>query len=353
MAGYSTVSRSGDPQPQPLRQRADELLGADARGDLGDGHLDAEPTVQPAPHGRSQLGRADARRVAPFAVRRRERAHDSGGRRVARRADRQVHQPTGLRRGELGQRAETVVRVGRRDEAPRARRPFGSPRAGAARARRPFGSPRAGAARARRPFGSPRAGAARTRRPFGSPRAGAARARRAARVRRPGAAGHQPAGVVAGSGRTPSPTTNSANRPAEGRLRRARTRTPSSACAVESTSPSRWIEARTSPRSYGTSSSVTMASARRRSDAAVSRSSMPRPVTGRHGDRARVQLDQAHGLLGRQVGLVEDDQLGHSVGADLGQHGVDGVDLRHRDRARWRRRRGRAGRPRPRPRACS
>ena len=54
---------------------------------------------------------------------------------------------------------------------------------------------------------------------------------------------------------------------------------------------------------------------------------MPCPVRGRHRDRARVESDEPGGLDRGLVGLVEHHQLGHPVGADLGQHGAHGVDL--------------------------
>ena len=191
----------GGPQPQPLRQRADELLRADARGDLGDRHVDAEPPVQPAPHAPTAARACRCSAGSPARCPTTRAPARPRRRRVARRADREVHDPTGLRRGDLGECAETVVRVGRGDETARALGPRFS-------SRPPLGLVGPSVllrrtARARRPFGSPRAGAARARRPFGSPRAGTA--------------GHQPAGVVAGrAGRHRRPRTRPTARPTAG-----------------------------------------------------------------------------------------------------------------------------------------
>ena len=82
----------------------------------------------------------------------------------------------------------------------------------------------------------------------------------------------EPAGLPA---KVVSRTTYSARRPTDGRLNQARTRIRVVVHARHRTSPSRWSAARTSPRSYGTTSSTTSATARRRSEMAVSRSSNP------------------------------------------------------------------------------
>ena len=52
------------------------------------------------------------------------------------------------------------------------------------------------------------------------------------------------------------------------------------------------------------------------------------PLAGqrREDDRTRVAAGQAVGV-GGHVGLVERQQLGNLIGADLGEHGTDGVDL--------------------------
>ena len=54
---------------------------------------------------------------------------------------------------------------------------------------------------------------------------------------------------------------------------------------------------------------------------------MPSPVDRADGDRAGVVVDEPLGLRAGEVGLVEHEQLGHPLGADLGQHLAHGVDL--------------------------
>jgi hypothetical protein len=92
--------------------------------------------------------------------------------------------------------------------------------------------------------------------------------------------------------------------------RRARTRTPSVSWNVDTTSPSRCTAASTSPRSYGMSSSTDRSDRTEAIAEHLRKSSMPSPSDRAHGDRALV----AAGLLGdvgRDVGLVEHEQLGH------------------------------------------
>ena len=104
-----------------------------------------------------------------------------------------------------------------------------------------------------------------------------------------------PSGVV-GHGRAVRPDHDelARTRPRSTRGSRARTRVPPSPCTSTSTSPSRWSAARTSPRSYGTTSStigIERAQARRRR--VSSSSSTPSPVDRRHRDDpgcAREQL---------------------------------------------------------------
>ncbi len=61
-------------QLQPLRKGADELLRADARGHLAAVDGDVEASGDPVDDRPAQFGRAGTRRVAAFALRRRQRA---------------------------------------------------------------------------------------------------------------------------------------------------------------------------------------------------------------------------------------------------------------------------------------
>ena len=90
-------------------------------------------------------------------------------------------------------------------------------------------------------------------------------------------------------------------------------------------------------------SSTTFASARSRRPPRRAARRCRSPVSGRDGHRPVVPVDQPLDL-GRGVGLVEREQLGHVGRADLGQHGAHRVDLARRDRARCCRRRAPAGR---------
>ena len=138
----------GPPEPKPLGHARDQLLGADAGGDVGGVDRHAEPTVHP---GRRALpvGRGPHRRgVAALGPGARQRVEHDIGRGVAGRADGEVDEPAGQGGAERLQLVEPIVGVGRGDErlrhvtAPRSRR--------TARATRRRGA-RAGACPRRRP----------------------------------------------------------------------------------------------------------------------------------------------------------------------------------------------------------
>jgi hypothetical protein len=107
----------GPAEPEPLRQRAHELLRTDARRDLGARHVDVEPAAEPPLRRVAEGVAADARRISPFGIGRRERGDDRRCRWVARRADRQVDHATGKRLRDRHERIQAVVRVRRRHEA--------------------------------------------------------------------------------------------------------------------------------------------------------------------------------------------------------------------------------------------
>ena len=130
-----------------------------------------------------------------------------------------------------------------------------------------------------------------------------------------------------GSSRSASATvagrvTKSTKRPVD--RRRAAGPAPAcreSSCTSTSTSPSRCSAASTSPRSYGTSSStIGVERAQPVADAPRS-SSTPSPVSRRDRDRVRVRRRASLDTPGvGDVGLVDDEQLGHVAGADLAEH---------------------------------
>ena len=164
----------------------------------------------------AQRRRTDAGRVAALAVRGGERGHHRRRRRIARGADRKVDDATRELVSHVGQRVEPVVGIRRRDEA------------------RLLERHQDGTSR---------------------------EVNTAQRVR-------EPAGLPA---KVVSRTTYSARRPTDGRLNRARTRIRVVVHARQDFA-SRWSAARTSPRSYGTTSLTT--SARPQAvEMAVSRSS--------------------------------------------------------------------------------
>ena len=153
-------------------------------------------------------------------------------------------------------------------------------------------------------------------------------------------AGRRPGGCSAAATAGPPAghagvTTKSASRPAEASSRRARTRTPPSSLRSRRPRPrgGRRPARRRGRRGRAARRRRPGPGAGRRACAAGS--SMPSPC--QRGDRHRARV------LGRRaasrprcgaVGLVEHEQLGHLVGADLGQHRAHGVDLGLRDRRR-------------------
>ena len=54
---------------------------------------------------------------------------------------------------------------------------------------------------------------------------------------------------------------------------------------------------------------------------------MPSPVSAEIATDPGWRVDEPLGLVGGEVGLVEHEQLGHVVGADLGEHRAHRVDL--------------------------
>ena len=252
---------AGRAQVQVLRQRADELLGADAGGDLVERHVDAEAAVdiqlRIAPRSAS---RADARRVAALGCSTRPARRPprrAAGRTACRSTGRRCHR-RGRRTG-LGQPVEAVVGVRRGDEAVSGRH------------------------------------------------AGSLWHCERASLRRV--------------------TTNSASRPAEASARRARTRTPSSSCdgghdlalAVDG---GEHVAAVVRDEQLDHVGQRPQPIGQR---GAGSRRCPRRCGADRH--RARVARPELLGRVGREVGLVEHEQLGHLVGVDLGQHRAHGVDL--------------------------
>ena len=92
----------------------------------------------------------------------------------------------------------------------------------------------------------------------------------------------------------------------------------------------RWCTRATrSPRSYGTSTPAPRPPAAAAASSIAARSSsMPGAGAGRHEHRVRPQpLEPQQRLLVGRVGLVDHQQLGHRVGADLGEHLADRPDL--------------------------
>ena len=275
IAGYSTVSRAGPAQVQEVRQRGDQLLGADARADVRglDGH--AEATRDP---GRGR-GRA-ARRCRPTADSRstsRSRRSRLGvatvGHGIARRSDRAVDDPARQRIGE------------------------------ALRARRA----------ARRGTG-------------------------AERIRRwPPSASR----LIGRASRTPRSDRRSLRGAGPARV------WPVSPCTSTSTSPARWSAASTSPRSYGTTNSLTRASARSRSPIVVSSSGNPAPVAAEIATEPGIRVEEDLQRVGvGEIGLVPHEQPGHIVGVDLVRARCRPRRCGLRRRARWRRPCARAGRRR-------
>ncbi len=106
----------GSAQPQPLRQRAHELLRADARRRMGGIHGEVEAALDPACDRPPQGGGADAGRVTALAVRCGQRLDHGRRGRVTRRPDRQVDHATGEPGGERLEPVDPLVRVRRRYE---------------------------------------------------------------------------------------------------------------------------------------------------------------------------------------------------------------------------------------------
>ncbi len=108
----------GGAQVQPLRHARNELLGADARRDLGAGlDGDADAPCEPPRRRLTKGERADRRWIPSLGVTRGQRSDDGRGRRVARCADREIDTTSRQFRGHRRELVESVVRIRRGDEA--------------------------------------------------------------------------------------------------------------------------------------------------------------------------------------------------------------------------------------------
>ena len=103
---------------EPLGRRGHELLGADARADLGrrvDGRT--EVTLHPAGRGRPQARRTERRGIATLHTGRTESRNDLRRRWVAGCADRQIHRAAAMPGGEGAGATESVLGIGRWNES--------------------------------------------------------------------------------------------------------------------------------------------------------------------------------------------------------------------------------------------
>ena len=107
----------GRAQPEVLRSRGDEFLGADASANLRcrvDGRCDQ--AMQPVSRRLSKARRAERRRISAFGIRRRQRHHDGGRWGIARRADRELYGTTWMGTGACLCIVQTIVRIRRYDK---------------------------------------------------------------------------------------------------------------------------------------------------------------------------------------------------------------------------------------------
>ena len=107
----------GLPQPEHLRHRGDQLLGAHASRDrrVRNG-LEPEATFQPGRGSPDQCRAPGRRRVAAFTARRRQRLDHARRGRITWRPDGAVDHPSGQGRRQLSQRRHTVVGIWRKVE---------------------------------------------------------------------------------------------------------------------------------------------------------------------------------------------------------------------------------------------